>query len=173
MSVNAPLPTEHTIKPENLNEPSTIRVVALVTNFLKTQEDHVTAQGFGYSSPLEKPVQVNETAYKWEGLLHPNAAERQAPKSREGYRGASNIKNSVTELAENFAQNADQRQNPTLQLSGKDSYTFNFEPLVTEDAVKTLPDHTKMRALDSQEQDAFLRAYEEAKKKLLASHASR
>ena len=151
------------IKPEaNLHTPSIIHIYAIDTT--QTTADHVTAQGFGYSSPLKQPI--HHTSYRWEGSLHPNEYERNNPKSREGYQGAFNVRDTLPSLAENFAEQYRSRQDPVLQTASKSSYLLEFEP-PPEDKnapIKFNPEGTP-RKLTLTEQNLFIKEFQDANRK--------
>lgn len=159
-----PLRGAQTIQPEKgeLNRPSTVNIFAIEDKTTKTHEDHVTKQGFGYSTPLATPEVSESTYYKWQGRLHPNPAQRAS--KPEGFQ-SSNVRDSLEELAENFAQNYRDRQDPVLQQRGQASYSLEFQP--TQDQIEELrkanPDVARVvRGLNQEEQKRFMAAFQKA-----------
>ncbi|OGV97582.1 hypothetical protein A2W24_06085 [Microgenomates group bacterium RBG_16_45_19] len=161
-----PLRGAQPVQPERgeLHRTSKINIFAIDDKVTKTHEDHVTKQGFGYSSPLAKPEVSESTHYRWEGELHPNAAERV---SRPDYVSSSNVRDSIEALAENFAQNYRDRQDPVLQQRGEASYSLQFQPTQEQidELMKTNPDVARVvRGLKPEEQETFMNAFRKANK---------
>jgi len=98
---------------ENL-PPSIIYVYAV--DSLKTEESHVTAQGFGHSTPLENPV--NETQYHWEGKLHG---------SRQDIISSSNTNSSLSKLVQNLVLNLKQHPSLTHNKARKPAYRISHD----------------------------------------------
>jgi hypothetical protein len=145
-----------------LHRTSAINIFAIDDKVTRTHEDHVTQQGFGYSSPLAKPEVTKSTYYRWEGRLHPNAAERTT--NPEGTQSL-NVRDSLEELAENFAQNYRDRQDPVLQQRGEASYSLQFQPTQEQiyELKKTSPDVARVvRGLNQEEQEKFMAAFRKA-----------
>jgi hypothetical protein len=77
----------------------------------------------------------------------------------------------IEKLAQNFADNYRQRQNPDLQKKGESSYSLKFEP--SEEVIRKFKErhgeNATLRGLNAEEQkrfmDAFRKANEEATKK--------
>lgn len=141
-----------------LHKASTINIFAIQDT--KTYEDRVTKQGFGVSTPLATPQE--STYYRWQGRLHPNPAERTT--QPEGTQ-SSNIRDSLEELAENFAHNYRDRQDPVLQQRGEASYSLQFQPTQEqiEELKKTNPDVARVvRGLTQEEQERFMTAFKKA-----------
>jgi len=147
-----------------IHRPSIINIYAVEDTVTKTHDDHVTRQGFGYSSPLAQPQITNETFYRWQGRLQPNAAEQTTnPQGVE----SSNSRSSIEELAENFAQNYRDRQDPVLQKKGDTSYSLQFQPTQAQltELMKTNAEVARViRALNPDEQRRFMEAFHEANK---------
>jgi len=142
------------------NLPSEINIY--VVEKTKTHEDHVTKQGFGYSTPLKSPQKLSR--FVWEGKLYQS-------QSRKDYLGSSMSKEDIERLAENFALNYRDHLNPDLQKMGQSSYSLKFEP--SEEIIRKFKEQhgegTTIRGLNSEEQkrfmEAFRKANEEATKK--------
>lgn len=150
-----------------LHKPLTINVFAIEDKRTKTHEDNITKQGFGYSTPLDKPEISESTYYKWQGRLHPITAEHGVnAKGDQSYIGSSNVRDSIEELAANLAQNCRDRQDLVLQGQGKDSYSLQLEP--TQEQINELKKTTNsdvarvVRALKPEEQKKFLDAFHQA-----------
>jgi hypothetical protein len=145
-----------------LHKKSIVNVFAIEDLTTKTSEDHVTGQGFGYSSPLEKPMQSNQVAYRWEGMIHPTALQA---KSKPEMIRAYNVRDTLQELAENFAQQYREHQDSLLQANGESSYAIQFAP--TQEQVAELLETSAqvqrvVRGLKPDEQEAFMSAFAKA-----------
>jgi len=155
------------VQPERggeLHRASTINIFAIEDKTTKTHEDHVTKQGFGYSSPLARPEVSESTYYRWQGRLHPIAAQRAT--NPEGVQ-SSNSRGSLEELAENFAQNYRDRQDPVLQQQNEASYSLQFQPTKEqlEELRKANQDVARVvRGLNPEEQKRFMDSFLKANK---------
>lgn len=147
-----------------LHKKSTIAVFAIEDLVTKTSEDHVTAQGFGYSSPLETPQQSNSITCRWEGMIHPTPLQEQ--KMVKAY----NVRDTIQELAANFAQHYRDHSDATLQAQGEPSYALSFVPTEEQIAelMQTNPDVQRVvRGLKPEEQAAFMLAFSKANSEAL------
>lgn len=151
---------------EELPTTSIINIFAITDTVTKTHKDCFTKGGWGYSSTLVEPEVSKETYYRWEGQLHPNAAERGV--NRSEYVKSYNVKTSIEELAENFAQNSRDTQDPGLKKRGKDSYSLKFQPTKEQidELMKTSPSNVErvVRDLTSEERERFMDAFRKANK---------
>jgi len=92
----------------------------------KTHEDAVTERGSGYSSELKAPQR--ESNYFWEGELQPSEFERKNPNPQKGIGKSSMSQGDIEKLAQGFAYNYRERQNPDLSARGESSYFLKFNP---------------------------------------------
>lgn len=145
---------------KEIAQTSTINIYA--TESTRTHMSHVTKQGFGVSTPLDKPQ--TEIYYHWNGKLHPTELQRRHPQSRDTYVSSSNAHADLEALAQNFAHNYRETSNPDLQREGKPSYALSFEP---SKALKKAMEEQgiKYRHLTQEEQDKFMEAFLEANKR--------
>ena len=127
-----------------------IRIYAV--DFTATQSHHVTAQGFGYSTPLAAPLK--STSFRWEGRLH-------QPHPDSGYVSSSNGCDSLAALATNFAEPYRKHQNPVLEGRKEASYRFVFQPPSDFDGTR-YADAATARPLTQSEQEIFIRAFQAA-----------
>ena len=94
-------------------KPSKIRVYKCEKNV--AYENHVSAQGFGYSAPLETPR--TDRVYVWEGkLYHPQGDVR-----------CSNSRPDLAELAQNLASQLKTHPSPRHNQAGVSGYEISFE----------------------------------------------
>lgn len=142
------------------HKPHTINIFAINDKFTQTTEDHVSAQGFGYSSPLETPVEHNDTRYWWEGQLHNNLLNPDGQ--------SSNSNDSLTALAQNFADQYRSHLDLALQKLGLASYSLQFQP--TEKQIEAMMKNANqgvtriVRGLSPEEQTRFMDAFQNANK---------
>lgn len=152
-----------------LHKQSSINVFAIEDLITKTSEDHVTGQGFGFSSPLEKPVETKSISYRWEGMIHPNDLQKaSSPEMIKAY----NARESLTELAENFADQYRSHQDSELQAKGESSYALQFQPTQEQIAelMQTNADVQRLvRGLNEEEQVAFTLAFTKSNEAALAT----
>ena len=142
------IPSKGSIEAREALRPQKIHVYAV--EITRTTEDRVTPQGFAYSPPLESPVTT--TTFYWEGNLFPSQS---IPGGTQDLIHSFGFREGIEELAENFAENYRDRQNPNLHGTDAVSYSLAFEP----PSGKTLEG---LRALSSAERQAFLAAFQRA-----------
>ncbi|MCX6695880.1 MAG: hypothetical protein NTU61_06250 [Candidatus Altiarchaeota archaeon] len=107
-----------------------------------THKDDITAQGFGYSTPLSAPVK--KTHFRWQGKLHG---------SGPGVTGNSNSNETLDGLAENWSSNYLQHPNPAAKAAKQPSYGLDFSP----------PSELKgARPLTMPEREQFIDAFRKA-----------
>jgi len=92
-------------------KPNVVTVYAVET--VRTMKDHVTEQGFGYSSPLEKPETT--VKYSWQTNLH-------KPGVKTG-----NYGNSLDELAQNLAMNVKATPSQPHNQAGIPFYSISYD----------------------------------------------
>jgi hypothetical protein len=127
--------------------PFKIRVYAKVTT--RTAEDHVSPQGFGWSTPLGKPEMSN--SYIWEGKLHGQRSDVTTPYNSLG---------SLEELAQNLALNLKGHQSPQHTQAGAPAYSITFD--VEEKEESRQYSKTLVRRLTLVEEMTFNRLLEKA-----------
>jgi hypothetical protein len=121
---------------------NTINVFAVEQTL--TQEDHVTKQGFGYTSPLKEPRK--SIYFSWNGKLH--GSEKNVVSTSGGGQ-------TVQAAAEHFSPVYRSHLNPDAIKAGVSSYRFDFTPPKNTD-------QKGARALDAAEKGLFLEAFRAA-----------
>lgn len=126
---------------------------------IKTSVDIFSNQGFGRTTSLEKPI--SSTTYHWSGILHGKGTDNV---------GSSNCRDTLSQLAANFAENYRGHQNPDLQKAGKASYTLCFEPTSMDTLTFSSGQQGQVtiRPLTAEEQQVFMRAFQQANKMAIA-----
>lgn len=145
-----------------LHKKSTVNIFAIADEVTRSSVDHMTARMSGYSTPLETPQVTNTLQYRWEGMIHPNEAQRAGGQADVR---AYNVNDSLAGLAENFAAQYRDHQDPTLQAQNESSYALSFE--ATNEQLQSLMDTNSdvkrvIRGLNAEEQKQFMEAFNKA-----------
>ncbi|KKP33083.1 MAG: hypothetical protein A2312_01395 [Candidatus Staskawiczbacteria bacterium RIFOXYB2_FULL_32_9] len=148
-------------------EPKLGEVYVYAVEETRREESHVTRQGFGYSTPLEKPE--TEIRFAYSGQFYTPEAQR-----RQGWTGgARNARENLKSLAISFSENyLRSRGNEEKETGKKTDFTFKFDP--APDTEKgSYSNERKSRSLTPEEQEEFLEAFREANKESVAKEATK
>ena len=127
-------------------------VTVYAVETVRTMEDHVTKQGFGYSTPLEKPETT--VTYNWQTQLHGQRPE---------VIGAGNTRESLSELAENLAMNVKTYPSQPHNQAGIPAYSLSYQ--VERKEAGNDDSKSITRPLTSVEQLLFSGAFQKALRK--------
>jgi hypothetical protein len=120
----------------------------------KTTRDEVSAQGFGYTSPLAVPQK--ETHFVWQGELF------NGPGSLSG---SSNARKELDQLASNFADNYRRSLCHLSVAQGTSPYDIHFGVPADIRQSYVGDEHERVRNLTDVEREAFVTAFREANRK--------
>lgn len=135
--------------PERQEKPGIVYLYAI--DSVQTTQDSVTRQGFGYSSPLKKPIAT--TRFAWDGILYPTEMDKSMPDRAHGVRTGA-VREKVEDLALGFADQYRRTKptaGPAYQLT---SSSLPSKPMFAGTGT--------LRTLTETEHDQFMDAFRRA-----------